>query len=221
MNREPLLPDRMLASQAFVRDMRMFLELPIGVLFGMSEIGDSSEGFAAESQGRILSERFDLGIDTAARALRLAEYIYNRASNLNLETDDAAAQFAAAASNLEKPISVDGERKDAVRAILAFKRDYEIARARNVTATSGAPHFIGVNGSWNVKPVRVRNGEVVKVPILAMNVIWHDGSENNREVFLQMSAEDWADFQSDIAAIEESRKDAEDMANGMASKGMA
>lgn len=220
-----MLPDRMLASPAFVRDMRMFLELPIRVLFGISEIGDSSEGFAAESQGRILSERFDLGIDTAARALRLAEYIYNRASNLNLETDDAAAQFAAAASNLEDPVSVDGERKDAVRGILSFKRDYEIARARNVTATSGAPHFIGVNGSWNVKPVRVRNGEVVKVPILAMNVIWnviwHDGSENNREVFLQMSAEDWADFQSDIASIEESRKDAEYMANDMASKGMA
>ena len=212
MNREPLLPERMLSSPAFVRDMRMFLELPVRVLFGISEIGDSEEGFAAESHGRILRERFELGIDSATRALRLAEYIYNRASDLNLETDDAATQLAAAASDLENPISVDDERRDAVRAILSFKRNYEIARARNVTATSGAPHFIGVNGSWNVKPVRVRNGEVVKAPILTMNIIWHDGSENSHEAFFQMSAEDWADFQSDIASIEERRKDVEDMA---------
>ena len=212
MNREPLLPERMLSSPAFVRDMRMFLELPVRVLFGISEIGDSAEGFAAESHGRILRERFALGIDSATRALRLAEYIYNRASDLNLKTDDAVAQLAAAASDLENPISVDDERKDAVRAILSFKRDYEIARARNAAATSGAPHFIGVNGSWNVKPVRVRNGEVVKAPILTMNVIWHDGSENSHEAFFQMSADDWADFQSDIASIEERRKDVEDMA---------
>ena len=212
MNREPLLPERMLSSPAFVRDMRMFLELPVRVLFGISEIGDSEEGFAAESHGRILRERFELGIDSATRALRLAEYIYNRASDLNLETDDAAAQLAAAASDLENPISVDDERRDAVRAILSFKRDYEITRARNATATSGAPHFMGVNGSWNVKPVRVRNGEVVKAPILTMNIIWHDGSENSHEAFFQMSAEDWADFQSDIASIEERRKDVEDMA---------
>ena len=212
MNREPLLPERMLSSPAFVRDMRMFLELPVRVLFGISEIGDSAEGFAAESHGRILRERFSLGIDSATRALRFAGYVYNRASDLNLETDDAAAQLAAAASDLENPISVDDERRDAVRAILSFKRNYEIARARNVTATSGAPHFIGVNGSWNIKPVRVRNGEVVKAPILAINVIWHDGSENNHEAFFQMSAEDWADFQSDIASIEEKRKDVEDMA---------
>ena len=212
MNREPLLPDRMLSSPAFVRDMRMFLELPVRVLLGISEIGDSAEGFVAESHGRILRERFDLGIDSATRALRIAEYIYNRASNLNLETEDAASQLAAAASSLENPISIDSERKDAVRAILSFKRDYEIARARNVTATSGAPHCIGVNVSWNVKPVRVRNGEVVKVPILTMNVIWHDGSENSHEAFFQMSADDWTDFNAEIASIEEMRKDVEDMA---------
>ena len=212
MNNEPLLPDRMLSSPAFVRDMRMFLELPARVLFGISEIGDSAEGFAAESHGRILRERFDLGIDSAARALRFAEYIYNRASDLNLETDAAAAQFAAAASNLENPISIDCERKDAVRAILSFKRDYEIARARSATATSGGPHFISVNGSWSVKPVRVRNGEVVKVPILAMSVIWHDGSENSHEAFFQMSAEDWAEFKSGIASIEEMREDVENTA---------
>lgn len=211
MNNEPLLPDRMLSSPAFVRDMRMFLELPARVLFGISEIGDSAEGFAAESQGGILRERFDLGIDSAARALRFAEYVYNRASDLHLEADDAAAQFAAA-SNLENPISIDGERKDAVRAILSFKRDYEIARARSATATSGGPHFIGVNGSWSVKPVRVRNGEVVKVPILAMSVTWHDGSENNHEAFFQMSAEDWAEFKSGIASIEEMREDVENTA---------
>ena len=212
MNRESLLPDRMLSSPAFVRDMRMFLELPARVLFGISEIGDSSEGFAAESHGRILRERFDLGIDSAARALRFVEYIYNRASDLNLEADDAATQLAAAASNLENPISLDGERKDAVREILSFKRDYEIARARNAIATSVGPHFIGVNGSWSVKPVRVRNGETVKVPILAMSLIWHDGSENSHEAFFQMSAEDWAEFQSGIASIEEMREDVEDTA---------
>ena len=216
MNHEPLLPDRMLSSPAFVRDMRMFLELPARVLFGISEIGDSAEGFDAESQGGILRERFDLGIDSAARALRLAEYIYNRASDLRLEADDAAAQFAAAASNLENPISLDGERKDAVRAILSFKRDYEIARARSATATSGGPHFIGVNGSWSVKPVRVRNGDVVNVPILAMSVTWHDGSENNHEAFFQMSAEDWEEFKSGIASIDEKREDVEDMAQGIA-----
>lgn len=216
MNHEPLLPDGMLSSPAFVRDMRMFLELPARVLFGISEIGDSAEGFDAESQGGILRERFDLGIDSAARALRFVEYIYNRASDLRLEADDAAAQFAAAASNLENPISLDGERKDAVRAILSFKRDYEIARARSATATSGGPHFIGVSGSWSVKPVRVRNGETVKVPILAMSVIWHDGSENNHEAFFQMSAEDWAEFKSGIASIEEMREDVENMAQGIA-----
>ncbi len=211
MTSQPMFPDRMLASPAFVRDMRTFLELPARTMLGISEIGDSEDGFAAESQSQALAERFGLGIDVAARMLRFANHIYDRASVLNLEADGAIAQIAATALSLADPVSIDGERKDAIRAILSFNRDYEIAVAKNVTATSGAPHFISATGAWNVRPVRIRNGEVVKAPVLAMSVVWHDGSENVREAFFQLSESDWADFNAEIASIGENRKDIENI----------
>ena len=95
MTSQPMFPDRMLASPAFVRDMRTFLELPARTMLGISEIGGSEDGFAAESQSQALAERFGLGIDVAARMLRFANHIYDRASVLNLETDGAIAQIAA------------------------------------------------------------------------------------------------------------------------------
>ena len=211
MTSQPMFPDRMLASPAFVRDMRTFLELPAETMLGISKIGDSEDGFAAESQSQTLGERFGLGIDVAARMLRFANHIYDRASVLNLKTDDAIAQIATTALSLAEPVSIDGERKDAIRAILSFNRDYEIAVAKNVTATSGAPHFISAAGAWNVRPVRIRNGEVVKAPVLAMSVVWHDGSENVREAFFQLSESDWADFNAEIASIDENRKDIENI----------
>ena len=211
MTSQLLFPDRMLASPAFVRDMRTFLELPAQTILGISEMGDSEDGFAAEYQSQALGERFGLGIDVAARMLRFANHIYDRASALNLETDDAIAQVAATALSLENPVSIDGERKAAIRAMLSFKRDYEIAVAKNVTATSGAPHFISATGSWSVRSVRVRNGEVVKAPVLAMNVIWNDALENVHEAFFQLSESDWADFNAAIASVDESRKDIENI----------
>ena len=205
---EPLIRDRELTAPAFVRDLRSFLTQNVEVLQAISDAGGGPNGFTGGSQSRDLNARYSVPINRANDCLRVAEYLYSRVAELELEVDDAVAQIVHIASGLDEPIVVDEQHREAVASILSFKRDFEASKAIQ-TATSGGPHFIDINGGWAVKPVRIRNGEVIKVPVIALSIIWHDGSGNNHEAFLQMSERDWTAFRGKIEALTSGRGELE------------
>ncbi len=145
-------------------------------------------------------------MNRARASLRVAEYLYSRCAELGLETDEAVAQIATVASGLDEPIVIDEHQWNAVTSILSFKREFEVARAV-ATAISDAPHFIDINGTWAVKVVRIRNDEIIKVPVIGLSIVWHDGLGNNHESFLQMSEGNWDALRDKIETLSNSRKD--------------
>ena len=55
--------------------------------------------------------------------------------------------------------------------------------------------------------MRIRDGEVIKVPMISMSIVWHDGTGSNREAFFQMSDSDWAHLNLVINDLTDSRED--------------
>ena len=204
----PLIRNREATSRAFVRDLRSFLGQPPEVLLAISDLGDVPRGFRATGNAEILNERFTIPLDAATGNLHIAEYIYDRVVDLGLNADEAVSQLASVALELEDPIEIDVDKRNAIVAILSFKRAYE-ATVANRKALANAPHFTGVSGSWSVKSVTMSNGEAVRVPVLSLSVTWHDGPGNNKEAFFQMSNRDWERFNNSINAIGDGREDIE------------
>ena len=200
----PTLLDRELALPAFVRDLRSFLNLSDEILLAISEIGDQPEGFTGFKQAQILKNRFDIPVDQASAHLQIAEHLYRRVAQSGLDAFGAVAQIDSIASGLQDPIALDDKRKDALTEVLTFKRAYEISTAVG-TALANGPHFIAVNGSWSIRPVKIRNGEVIQVPIIGLSIVWHDSTGTNHETFCQMSEMEWEEFNSQVAAFADDR----------------
>ena len=206
----PLLDDRELASVPFIRDLRSFLSLSKDVLLAIAEIGNQPEGFTGRQQAQSLNARFGVPVNQAMRDLRIAEHLYIRISELGLDDTDAISQIDSIASQIQDPVTIDDKCRDAIIAVLSFKRDYEVATAAG-KALANAPHFIGANGAWGIKPVKIRSGEIIKIPVVTLSIVWHDGTGNNHEAFLQMSDRDWEEFTSKLKGLTDSRKDVDEL----------
>jgi hypothetical protein len=178
------------------------------VLLAISDIGSQSAGFTGLQQAQSLRSRFNIPTDTAMAHLRLAEHLYHRVAQAELDVAEAIAQIVPIASEINDPIKIDDKQKDALATILSPKRGYEIADAVPAALANG-PHFIGVNGSWSVKPVKIRGGEVIRVPIISLNIVWHDSAGTHHETFLQMSETEWEEFSTKVLAFTDSRSDIE------------
>ena len=201
---QQLIRDWEVRSRPFLRDFKSFLNQPEEVLWAIAELGDSPEGFLGDQQHNELNERFGIALDTASDILRVADYLYVRTGSLRMNAADAVAQVDAVASRVENPVFLDEGRRDAIVAILSFKSGYERTIAtRNITASG--PHFTGVGGSWGVKMAQVSNGETIRIPILSLNVTWHDGVGNHREVFLQLSDQEWESLNSQLQELDTDR----------------
>jgi hypothetical protein len=207
---EPLVRNAELAVPAFVRDFRLFFSQKADVLQAISEAADSPDGFTGGLRAQGLNARFGLPVSHATGCSRIAEYLYRRVAESEMDTDEAVNQIVAVAAGLDEPITVDERQREALADVVSFKRDLETEMAVT-TATSNAPHFIDVNGGWAIKPVRIRNGEVVKVPVVTLSLIWHDGSGNNHEAYLQMSEEDWATFNEKVGSLSNRRQELESL----------
>lgn len=211
MGETPLLREGLLSSPAFVRDLKSFLSLSGDVLLAISELGNQPDGFVGLVQSRTLNARFGIPVDKAMRDLRIAKFLYDRVTELDLDIDNAARQLADMAPGLlEDPISIDDERHNAIKAVLSFKPASEISRVKS-KSVNDSPHFVGINGSWNIKPIRTREGETLKVPVMTMSIVWHDSSGNHHEAFFHMDDEDWDEFSSKTSALADSRKELEDL----------
>ena len=209
MSEKSLLTYDLLSTPAFVQDMQSFLRLPTEVMLAISELGNSPDGFTGHEKARSLNSRFDVRVGKIMRDLRFAEYLYDRFTDLDMEVTDAINEISLAASELEEPISIDDQQRTAIEAVLSFKRNYEVSKAIKGGVTSSAPHFIRVNGSWTIKPVRVQSQETIMAPVLAMSIVWHDGSGTRHEAFFQMSDDDWELFSEEMRSLSDNRAELE------------
>lgn len=200
----------MLSSPAFTRDFKSFVTLPAELLLAIAELGNATEGFVGHAQAQGLATRFQVPLDKMLRDLRVAEYLYSRVSQLKMDTVVAVEQVVTVAAGLEGIVEIHPRQREAIAEVLSFKRDYEISSARKAPL-SGVPHFAGLSGSWSVKPVRTRDGEIVKVPMLAMSLNWHDGALNHQQAFFCLSEWDWAEFSRQVQSIAEGRKDIDEL----------
>lgn len=211
MDETPLLREGLLSSPSFMRDLKSFLGLSEDVLLAISELGNQPDGFVGFVQSQTLNARFGIPVDKAMRDLRIAKFLYDRVTELDLDTANAAHQLAAMASGLlEDQIPIDDKRRNAIKAVLSFKPAFEIYRVKS-KSVNDSPHFVGINGSWNIKPIRTREGETLKVPIMGMSIVWHDSSGNHHEAFFHMDDQDWDELSSKISALSDSRKELEDL----------
>ena len=197
-------------SRPFLRDLRSFLSQPEDLLRAAAELADGPEGFLGDRQHRNLTERFGVTAESASAILGVADYLYVRASNLRMNVTDAVAQIDAVASSVEDPIALDEGRRDALAAILSFKRGYEQAIALG-NSTSTGPHFTGINGSWAINLAELSNRETVRFPILSLTISWHDGTGNYHEAFLRMSDHDWERMNEQLKIVAEGRNSVEEI----------
>ena len=184
--------------------------MPKDAMMAIAEVGNRPEGFTGSNAARILNDRLDITVGEAVRSLRIAEYLYHRVADLGLEVTEAVRQLDAISSKMDAPVHLDDERKGAITAVLAFKRDYEVTTATRESITNG-PHLAGINGSWNVKLAKISNGEVINIPVMTLRIVCHDGSNNIHEIFLQISDRSWRRLINEIKALDESRKDVENL----------
>lgn len=210
MAEQTLLDERLLSSTAFVRDFEALLNLSAVALLAISKFGEGQDGFIGHGHSSNLNERFNIPIDKAARVLRIVEYLYNRVSELGLDAATAVDQVSSIASELENPIDLDDQKMGALKAVLSFNRAYEIPMATR-KALDNVPHYVDVAGEWSVKPIRIRDGKIVKVPVVTVSVYWHDATANHNQAFFCMSDADWDEFVSKMEAIGNSRKDVESL----------
>ena len=201
---EPLIGNRELHSPSFIRDLRSFLSQTVEVLGAISEAGNGSDGFTGGTHAQDLAAQYGIPVTRSTGSLRVAEYLFHRVADGEFEIPEAVNELVTVAAGLDEPIEFDEQRQGVVADILSFKRDFEAAMAVT-TATSDAPHFIDVNGSWGIKPVQIRNGEVIRVPVITLSIVWHDGPGNNHEAFLQMSERDWKTFTDKLENLGNSR----------------
>lgn len=192
-----LVSDTLLSSPAFVRDMTSFLKLSEDALFAISKFGSEPEGFVGHSQGQRLSALCDIPIGQAMGDLRVAKYLYDRVTELGLDVTDAISQIDSIGSTFEPSVAIGVQKRKAIEAILSFKRDYEISNADRKAIANG-PHFGDLDGVWGMKLFQTREGEAVKVPVMTLNLSWHDGVGDHHEVFLQLSDKDWDDFSNRV-----------------------
>ena len=204
----PLIRDRELASPAFIRDLNLFFSQSTDVLKTMSDIGDSPDGFVGQQQAQRLRSEFNVPVGQALNCFRIAAYLYNRVSELHMDVDEAVRELIAIAGGLEPAVPIDEQKQSAMAEMLSFKREYEVASAIS-KATSDAPHFTSLNGTWAVTPVTIRNGDTVRVPVIYLTIGWHDGGGNHHEAFVHMTREDWTEFFSEVQAISDRFNDVE------------
>ena len=200
MANSSLVSSKLLSTPAFVRDLTSFLNLSEAALLAIAEFGNESNSFVGRAQSHALATRFDVPNSEASGVLRVAKYLYDRVTELNVEIGEATNEIDSIAAGLDPAIIISGLQRNAIESILAYKRDYEISEASS-KALADAPHYSDVNGSWGVKLLQTRTGENIKVPVIALNLTWHDGSGEHHETFVQMGDEDWDDFENRVKEL--------------------
>ena len=201
-----LLPARMVASRAFRDDVRKLLVLPVSTLQLLDSLIRSGAGFSSEQVLKFAGQAV-LSIEEARSVLNVTEYLYDRLRDERIALPGAIDEIISLGQELEIPGLA--EKRAALEALLSTKEQHERTRYAQEIATSVVPHFGGVHGVWDVRPVFRREGDgiLTKVLVLLLRVSWHSdaGPQSEREAVFQLGEDDWKDLRETLEDLERRR----------------
>ena len=87
-----LISRRLLNNPGFVKDLRSLLTLPAPALTALSDLVNDEMGFG-ESKAQLLDSRFSLSPGQATGSVKVARYLYDRVTTLELTPQDAVKSF--------------------------------------------------------------------------------------------------------------------------------
>ena len=183
------------------------MELGEEVLLAIAEIKSRSDSFPGFHQVSSLQSRFGFSLQEASAHLRMADHLSHSAVQKNLGPEQAADEIVAVASEIHEPVRVEERQRTAIAAILSADFGENPPTAR--LALASGPHFIGIEGFWSLRPVKTSSDNILAVPIVSLNISWHDHSGAPHEAFIQLSEADWQEFRDKVTTIEDLRKDLE------------
>src|SRR6266540_1535487 len=181
----PLVPRRLLTSKRFRDDLKSFLSLPSNAMSAIASLANDVDGFDPSQKAALLSERSHLTPDEASQILTTAGYFYDRVTERRLAPSDAVQVLGDIGVSLGLSLSED--QRHALEEVLSYKKEYERGKYARLQAVNVGPHFLALEGGWSIKVFRTRQDEQVKVALLGLSVIWHDGHGNYHEAFFNMT----------------------------------
>ncbi len=202
MQHGSLIPPRTAASLRFQRDLKSLINESAEVLTKIADIGTGPEGFA-RSRAELLAENSDLEISKAQVLLGIASYLYNRVSLTGIPVVNAVQQILESTEQI--PEELVDEKRQALERILDYKGEYEKGRLARIRSLGNGPRFVGMDGSWTLAIFETREHEIVKNPVLSMNIAWRDRSGNDFGSYFQMTGEEWDEFKLLVNTIDNAR----------------
>ncbi len=85
------------------------------------------------------------------------------------------------------------------------KSSYESGSYAASQAIGVAPHFGGLKGAWDIRPVFHREiGSVIaRLPVLLLRVDWHEESTSQaHSAVFQLNEDDWKEFKQEIEKLD-------------------
>lgn len=193
----PLISRGLQSSQAFQKDLAVFLGASSQVISTISDLGSGDDGFAREMAPR-LCELAGVTVDEAHALLSVAGYIYDAVTDQSVPVEDAVAEILQMSIDLE--IESADDVGQAMSDLLSYKPDYEKGKDARDRSIATGPHFISFSGDWNIRVHRTREDESVMVSSISVSVIWHDEPGTRHEAYFNMTDDEWLDF---VEAVEE------------------
>lgn len=199
----PLISRRLLNNQSFLRDFDAFLGTSSQVFAAISELGNSDVGFSVENAQQ-LSELGEITSDEARSILIVAGHIYDAITDQEISVEDAVAEILEISTGRE--VETTGDIGQAMSDLFAYKPAYEKGKDARDRAVAIGPHFISFEGNWTISIHRTREKETVKIPSIAISVIWHDEPGTSHEAYFKMTDTEWTEFVEKVEEISTERK---------------
>lgn len=195
-----------LTSVGFRNELGIFLRLSAEQIHELSVMADSRDGFRATRQTMRFAERASISPDDARYVLRVAEFLYETCRESRLPVDDAVTELVDTAAALGIPDV--SEKRSALGDLLAAKDGYESERYAEAQALATVAHFMSLEGTWDIRPVFNRETQevVTTVPVLLLNLSWHDLSGTDHEAVVQLNEDEWDELREVVEQVEEKRQ---------------
>lgn len=192
----------LLSRKAFKDDLVKFLRLSKAQLQQLDVASQGPDGFWPASQSLKFAEQAAIPSEDARAILEVAQFLYEGCREQSISPEAGTTQLIEICESLKVPDAA--EKRDAFICILSTKESYEKGRRAQLRATEFAGHIEDLEGIWDLRPVFHReSGEIIaKVPVLIINITWHDNTRTTHEAVFQLAERDWEEFKNKIDKLE-------------------
>ena len=205
MAEEPTFIDRQLLLPRVARELTELVELPSDLLLRIADIRNETRepGFQMAQRLRAGS---NLSLQAAISHLRVADNLIRLVDRAAINPAEAARQIAVVAADLDPKVQLDDEKVEAITAIVSATNPSSPPLPVRQAMANG-PHFGRLSGAWSAMPVRGETGGITVVPVLALNIEWHDHTGVDDVLHFRMTDAEWEMFMDKVAELNGLRQD--------------